>query len=190
MENEVSKNDPDNTAPEDYITAFFNTLLRPDTQNPYCQAAGQDFSQPEAIDLSLFCYNGFPEWSQYEVPLSNGEKAFLAANGWGENMPIANAERFPISAMNERLQKYLGISFRQSWGVGLDQMDFYRAENQCYYAWRSDARGNWASIQSVEQENNTYHITYTLDDDTGNAYCMTLIRKEGLFQIYSNVIVE
>ena len=190
VENEVSKGDPDNTAPEDYILAFFNTLLRPDSQSPYCQAAGQNFSQPEAIDLYLFYYNGFPEWSHGVVPLTEEEKAFLAANGWGEEKPMSNAKRFPISAMDARLQKYLGIAFWDTWGVGLDRMENYRHENQCYYAWRSDTRGSWATISSVEQENDTYHITYTLEDYTGNTYRMTLIETDRLFRIYSNIIVK
>lgn len=190
VENEVSKDDPDNTVPEDYILAFFSTLLRPDSQSPYSQAAGQDFSQPEGIDLYLFCYNGFPEWSHGVVPLTEEEKAFLAANGWGEEKPMSNAKRFPISAMDARLQKYLGIAFWDTWGVGLDRMENYRHENQCYYAWRSDARGSWATISSVERENDTYHITYTLEDYTGNTYRMTLIKTERLFQIYSNIIVK
>lgn len=189
VENEISKDDPDNTAPEDYMLAFFHTLLRPDGQSPYAQAAGQDFSQPEAIDLNLFCYNGFPEWYHSVMPLTEAEKAFLAADGWG-GKPMTNAKRFPVSAMDERLQKYLGISFWQTWGVGLDKMAHYRPENRCYYTWRSDARGSWATISSVENEGNTYRITYQLEDYTGNTYCMTLIKTERLFQIYSNIIVK
>lgn len=189
IENEVSKDDPDNTSPENYMLAFFNTLLRPDGQSPYTQAAGQDFSQPEAIDLSLFCYNGFPEWFHSVMPLTEEEKAFLTADGWG-GKPMTNAKRFPVSAMDERLQKYLGISFWQTWGVGLDKMAHYRPENRCYYTWRSDSRGNWATISSVENEGNTYRITYQLADYTDNIYCMTLIKTERLFQIYSNIIVK
>lgn len=191
VENTVSKDDPDNTVPEAYIQAFFNTLLQVDAHNPYAQAAGQVFYQPEEVDLYMQFYNGFREWSHYEVPLTGEEETFLAANGWGEKKSMSNARRFPISAMDQQLQRFFGITFWESWGVGLDRMEHYREENQCYYHWRSDTRGSQATISSVEKENDTYRITYQLKDDYyGNTYRMTLIKTDGVLQIYSNVIIK
>lgn len=191
VENEVSRRDPDNTAPESYTLAFFSTLLRVDSHNPYNQATGQEFYQPEGIDLYLLFYNGFAEWSYYNVPLTVEEEAFLAARGWGENKPMSNAERFPISAMDKRLQRFFGITFAQSWKRGLDRMTHYREENQCYYQWRSDARGDQITVSSVEFDaaRNAYYITHELAD-TGSKYCMTLIKTDGVLQIYSNVSVK
>ena len=191
VENLYSKDDPDNTAPEDYELAFFNTLLRGDSGNIYNQATGMEYHQPEGANLHWLFYNGFNEWHQSVLPLTDAEKTFLAAHGWGDEMPIGNAHRFPISAMDQQLRKFFGITYAQSWKVGTDTIGDYRQENQCYYRWVSDTRGYSVTVESVESNTakTVYHITHTCSDYTGNTYCMTLIKTGGLFQIYSNVIV-
>lgn len=189
VENEVSKEDSDNWLPENYTLAFFTTLFWNASHNPYNQVAGQVFSQPEGVDLYKQFYNGFLDWGHYGAPLTEEEKAFLAARGWGEDKPMINADRFPVSAMDEQLQRFFGITFDQSWKVGLHRFDHYREENQCYYNWRSDVRGYSITILSIEHDpgSNRYHITYECQ---GLKNRMTLIRTDGIFQIYSNVLAK
>ena len=71
------------------------------------------FYQPEDINIFEVFYRGFEEWHQRNVPLSEEEEAFLLANGWdyGQRMPMGNAERFPISAIDQRLRKFFGITY-------------------------------------------------------------------------------
>lgn len=189
VENEVSKNDSNNWMPENYTLAFFTALFWEASHNPYNQAAGQVFTQPEGVDLYKQFYNGFLDWGHYEVPLTEGEKEFLAARGWGKDKPMRNAERFPVSAMDEQLQRFFGITFDQSWKVGLHKFEHYREENQCYYNWRSDFRGYSITILSIEHDpgSDRYHITY---ECYGLKNRMTLIRTDGIFLIYANVLAR
>lgn len=189
----VSKDDPDNTAPEDFLSAFFSTLLQWHSQNPYNQVGRLVFTQPEDVDLYQLFYNGFPEWSHRAVPLTDGEKAFLASHGWNEDKPMSNAERYPISAMDQHLQRFFGITFAQSNQVGLDRMENYREENQCYYHWLSDVRGFRITILSIDYQPDTglYHIFYQCDAELyPEVYHLTLKQNQHVLQILSNVLSE
>ena len=194
VENELSRNDPENWKEENYTNAFFTTLFKANiTDNPYGQATDQVFTQPEGVNLHQLFYNSFPEWSHDAVPLSDAERAFLSANGWGENMPMKNAKRFPVSAMDARLRRFFGITYDQCWKVGLDQIGIYMDETQCYYRWVSDVRGYRTTIQSVEYDaqNGLYYVTYHCDNyKPVSIFRMTLVKGVGVLRIYSNVPVE
>ena len=169
--------------------AFFNTLLRPAYQNIYHQAAGQDFTDPVDVDLSLLFYSGFPEWEQGVKPLTAAEEEFLRSKGWGDEMPLSNAKRFPIQAMDEYLRKYLGIGFEDTDKVGLEDMDYF-PETQCYYTWRSDARSMELNVVEVRgtvtptSSNRIYVIHYEIADV--GTFCMGLQYSGNAYRILCN----
>ena len=191
VENKISKDDPDNTAPDAFSLAFFDTLIGADLRSPYNQSTDQVFTQPEDVNLKLLFYNGFAQWDS--VPLTQEEIAFLTAHGWDGEKPVGNAKRFPVSAMDEQLRRFFGITFEQSHKVGLDRMENYWEQTQCYYNWRSDARGYRISVLQVTHnaDRTRYEILYECDNGYPDVfYRMTLIRSGDVFLIYANTSAD
>lgn len=168
-----------------YQTAFFSTLLRPAAQNIYHQAAGQNFTDPADVDLGLLFYNGFPQWNHHNVPLSEAEAQFLRSKGWGSEMPLSNATRFPISAMDAQLRQYLGIGFEDTNKVGLEQMDYF-PDTRCYYTWRSDTRGMELTVLRVDQDEQDLLYLVTYEIAGAGRFCMHLQYADGVYRILQN----
>jgi hypothetical protein len=139
------------------------------------------------MDLYTFFYNGFPDLKQSVIPLTDEETSYLQANGWGGDKPISNAQRYPVERMDELLRKYLGIGFEDTNKIGLDRMDNYRQQNECYYRWLSDFFGVVPRIVSVEADGDSYKVTYYRSEYDDCQYVMTLEREGHTLMIRSNM---
>ncbi len=178
----------DTALPEDYLEKFFQDLMKGTTYfNLYGTATGTEFSDTKDVDLYTFFYNGFPDLKQGVLPLTDEESAYLLANGWGSNKPVTNAQRYPVERMDELLRKYLGVGFEDTKKVGLDRMDNYWQQNQCYYRWVSDFFGVIPNIVSVDVEGNSFCVTYFRSEYDECQYVMVLEIVDHVLMIRSNV---
>ncbi len=172
--------------PGNYTELFFESLLTaPFSQNRYHCAAYSEFDTPENVDLSYLFYSGFYEERQQKI--TAGEEKFLLSEGWGENLPVANAKRLPVWRMDADLSRYFGISFEDTSGVGIDKWQSYWPETDCYYVWRSDAIGTNLIVDEVVFNEGTgiYTVTYTMEHGWGTKV-MRLRLVGDAFQILSN----
>ena len=106
-------------------------------------------------------------------------------------MPIGNAERFPLEAMDARLRRFFGISLEDTKGVGLELYDHYLDSTECFYHWRSDTRGFPITVLSIrETQKGAFEITCNYDTYQKNTSTITLKAGENIFLIVSNVPAE
>ena len=177
-------------APENYTQVFFRDLFTLNTvgENYYNIAAPMEFNSPRYLNLQELFYNGFAELNQGKVPLTEEETAFLLANGFGENMPLSDAERIPEANMDAVLQRFFGLSLAETKGVGLKEIGVYHKESKCYYAWFSGM--NWCFIDVAEarydEETGTGAVTITCDVGVKYQMEMTLQREENVLRMVSN----
>lgn len=115
-----------------------------------------DFMEPKEIDLSQLFYTGIPG---ADNELRENERAYLEPQ-W-EDMIMLDCYRIFPEQMDEILKTYLGISFRDTLGVGLENFTYWE-ETDCYYKCGGGANVRWVRIHSAyAQEDGTIALCYS-----------------------------
>lgn len=128
-----------------------------DPKGFYAKALTSDYTEPKEIDLWQLFYNGIPG---ADNTLREEEKAYLESQ-WGEEAFQQDCYRISTEQMDEILRAYLGISFRDTLGVGLENFTYWE-ESDCYYKWGGDANVRWVRIHSAyAQEDGTIALCYS-----------------------------
>ena len=194
MDTGWSKDTIDTAVPENYTQAFFTDLFttRGVTENYYNLASPMAFDSTRSLNLKELFSNGFEILNQRYVPLTEEETAFLLANGYGENMPLSNAERIPEANMDAVLQRFFGIKLSETKGVGLQEIGVYHEPSKCYYSWVSGLNWSFITVEDVQYEESTGTGVVILNCDVGYELQMkmTLQREENVLRIVSNKSVN
>lgn len=172
---------------------WFQSLLNSYRQyNLYNHALETWFETAEDVDVCALFRNGIPE--ERARKLSGSEVDFLNSNGFGAHKPAGNAVRLPVKTMDAELKRFFGVGFEEISGVGLDSMDAYWRETNCYYKWCSDVSCTYPNVVSVtaEAESGCYTVIYYLEASaTTKIYGELHFRKQGdTLQLLSNCPIE
>lgn len=166
----VATTDPTVTEPVDTQPAEFQPQGTPvgedtlaellelfsDPKGWYSRILTSYFEEPEAINLRELFYCGIPG---VDNQLQEDELAYLDGV-WSEEFEFRlDIDRLPAGQMDEILQEYLGISFEDTLGNGLDSMTYW-ADGDCYYL----AHGDTNVIQVL------VHSAYVQADGTIDLY--------------------
>ena len=154
-------------------------------------ATGCEFTAPAEIDLRYLFYTALPG---VDNTLSDAERAYLTSV-WGKEPMMLDIDRLPVSAMNDVLQTYLGLTLEETQGKGLEYLTYWE-ETDCYYHWHGDTNARRISVYGVyAQEDGSLAVYYyegtEFNEKEKPPMVLTLMAKgDGDYLVLSNLPVE
>lgn len=173
--------------PVDADTMGELTELFVDPEGWYARALTSDFYEPKEINLRKLFYDGIPGEND---ALTEEERTYLEP--YLGDLLMLDTDIIPASRIDEILQTYLGISFQDTLGVGLERFAYWE-KTDCYYHCHSDTNACKVLIcGAYAQEDGTIDLYYEkawgLDGATGEPQQVAVLRPcDGGYQIVSNL---
>ena len=179
-ESQPKESDP--TEPDPMVAAMQELL----NEKAYNRALTPEYATPADVDLFLFFYDGFRDESQKPTD----EELQLLEGKLGEYWKEMDLIRLPPEKMDADLMDMFGVKLEQTNKIGLDKL-VYLEETGCYYHAITGTYFDNISVQSVQtQDDGSIQVYYLSEGYHENAMVVTLMPKDGGYQVLSNLPVQ